>query len=482
MGTSAKKKKRSYDCLLAQIELPAYNENMQTRKRKEGIETVINLSAHIDRLKRRILKYKTNPEIQKRGYLKPAEDEKIQHFLISYWQSRAALLDLALTENDEIQRKNISEEEKLILFLIGYAAAIILVDIARFLNEKFKNLNVICKKLNQPNKQFGIPEGVYNTVQVSLNDPKNIWRIYHANQFYEQNKNKLEKISKQNEKLDELLKIIKKLHRRVEINQLKFAKDRLHEFGNQIIKLFKKPLLSQIYEAQESVSRMISIIKIKPWHQPHLPKKITEQISSLIKPGDIFVTRKEYAMTNYFLPGYWPHAALFLGNLNTMKKLGLANHKQIKKRWNDIETLDKTWSFRMLESLKDGVHVRSIESPFSSDALVIIRPKLTIDEIVKALMRGLLHEGKPYDFDFDFSRSDRLVCTEVIYRSYEGIGEINFKLKRRAGRLNLSAEDLLHMALERQLFEPVAIYCPDKSKKIHVSDQMDSILRATMDN
>jgi len=42
---------------------------------------------------------------------------------------------------------------------------------------------------------------------------------------------------------------------------------------------------------------------------------------------------------------------------------------------------------------------------------------MAIDE---ATARGLTHEGKPYNFDFDFTRSGRMVCTQVVYRSYEG--------------------------------------------------------------
>ena len=76
----------------------------------------------------------------------------------------------------------------------------------------------------------------------------------------------------------------------------------------------------------------------------------------------------------------------------------------------------------------------------------------------QAIERGLLHEGKNYNFDFDFFSSDRLVCTEVVYRSYDGLAGIEFPLAERAGRKTLSAEDLLDFALEDDRFEPVAIF------------------------
>jgi hypothetical protein len=59
------------------------------------------------------------------------------------------------------------------------------------------------------------------------------------------------------------------------------------------------------------------------------------------------------------------------------------------------------------------------------------------------LGRAASHEGKGYNFDFDFLRSDRLVCTELVYRAFDGIGNVTIPLSERAGRPKLFAEDLL---------------------------------------
>ena len=72
--------------------------------------------------------------------------------------------------------------------------------------------------------------------------------------------------------------------------------------------------------------------------------------------------------------------------------------------------------------------------------------------------QALMHEGKPYDFDFDFCASNRLVCTEVVYRAYEGIAGIKFALERHAGRFALASGDLLQMALNEQHFQIIAVY------------------------
>ena len=89
---------------------------------------------------------------------------------------------------------------------------------------------------------------------------------------------------------------------------------------------------------------------------------------------------------------------------------------------------------------------------------MVLRPKLSPSEIEKALSRGRSHTGKLYDFVFDFRTSDRLVCTEVIYRTYHGIGEIEFDLIQQAGRHCLSAEELINQGLENKWFEIAALY------------------------
>jgi hypothetical protein len=121
---------------------------------------------------------------------------------------------------------------------------------------------------------------------------------------------------------------------------------------------------------------------------------------------------------------------------------------------------------RVLEALKDGVLFRPLDQTLAVDAVAVIRPQLDEPGIAQAISRAAHHEGKLYDFDFDFFRSDRLVCTEVIYRAYDGLGPMRLALTERSGRPTLSAEDLLDLAVDGRGFEPVAVCgaptCPER--------------------
>ena len=177
---------------------------------------------------------------------------------------------------------------------------------------------------------------------------------------------------------------------------------------------------------------------------------IRQAVGAFLEPGDVIVTRHAIALTNLFIPGFWPHAALYIGTPAQRDALGIRVSADKQVLW--------TGPVCTLEALKDGVRLRPLSETLSVDHFVVLRPQVPATTIRRAIERGIVHEGKMYNFDFDFFSSDRLVCTEVLYRSYDGLDGIAFPLTERAGRKTLSAEDVLDFALDADTFEPVAIF------------------------
>ena len=52
------------------------------------------------------------------------------------------------------------------------------------------------------------------------------------------------------------------------------------------------------------------------------------------------------------------------------------------------------------------------------------------------------------------------MCTEVIYRAYDGLADLTFPLTYRVGRPNLSGEDLIKMACQGHNFRLICCYAP----------------------
>ncbi|MGE9269600.1 MAG: YiiX/YebB-like N1pC/P60 family cysteine hydrolase, partial [Verrucomicrobiales bacterium] len=171
------------------------------------------------------------------------------------------------------------------------------------------------------------------------------------------------------------------------------------------------------------------------------------EVLSVAQPGDVFFTRHDDAMSNLFLPGYWPHAALYIGSESQRAVLGLE-----LPPWQSRLAMDPS---RFIEAKKDGVRFRPADETLAVDRLVVLRAPVDQGGRVEALKRAAGHVGKRYDFVFDFRSSDRLACTEVIYRAYHGQATLRFKLQATGGRLCLPAEVLIQQALE-QKFRVVA--------------------------
>jgi hypothetical protein len=442
-----------------------------------GARTVTSLAVHFSEMQERALQLKNAFIASQRGYFTPSEDEETRHLLVSYWQSRNALIELVYSFLDDATP--LSDDMRPASFLVAFSGALILVDGARFLRENFHDRPIVRRKLNEPEPHFGIPEGTYDTIQRSLTSPLHAWHLYHAVTYFDENQVALRALAR-GEPLEPLMRIIDSFQDRIQVGVREFARARLRVNVRRVWNKFRRDLLSRaLYGLQKTVSELVSGIYTRPSHHPQLPEPVAGELRGILKPGDVLITRKEHALTNYFLPGYWPHAALYLGQGQQLIELGIAEHANVKPRWLRLLECDLHEPRRVLEAMKDGVWVRSLKSPFDSDALAVIRPQLKNDDVAEAISRGMFHEGKPYDFDFDFTRSDRLVCTEVVYRSYEGVGGIKFQLKRRTGRMTLAAEDLLQMALDRASFEPLAAFCPEHSPHLQTGADAEQLIRKT---
>jgi hypothetical protein len=83
---------------------------------------------------------------------------------------------------------------------------------------------------------------------------------------------------------------------------------------------------------------------------------LQKQILAHVKPGDVFVTRHDDALSNLFLPGFWPHAALFLGeSVNRTPE------------WGELPAADESDAW-FLEAKKDGVKIRPMSETLALDA------------------------------------------------------------------------------------------------------------------
>lgn len=453
-------------------------------------EAVVQAAEYMRDLQGVVLAKFRPAEIAARGYITPSEELQIRQLQLSYWKARSALFELVWEIRRNVERVDRAMPQE---FLTALAAAAVLVDAARFLRRQFHRVTVARRKLDEPDPIYGIPARMYDDIQKSLTSPYHAWHLWQATRYYDRHRDVLQQAAVA-EGLEALAAIIDRLREQLRPSLWLYVRTRLRVRGRRTIRHIGRDLLGRgVYAIQTAVGSGVAEVFVRPGHAPSLPRDIREQVIRLLQPGDVLVVRKEFAATNYFLPGYWPHAALFLGRASDLSECGIAEHEHVRRRLEKLATVTPTTGVLLasehhawadggahpcvLEAMKDGVKIRSINSPLNSDSVVVIRPRLDSGDVSRALAQALMHEGKAYDFDFDFCASHRMVCTEVVYRAYEGVAGMRFNLSRHAGRYALAANELLRMAAARQYFEVVAVYAPAHARGIETGEGARDIVQ-----
>ncbi len=385
-----------------------------------------------------------------RGYFTPSEDEKIREVYARYLHARTALyLSLEDLRKHLPRWHRATNPEAIQAFVLGWTAGCILMRAARYLVTEFYPAPALRKLLNEAEPRYGIPEGSLDQIYRTATHSRVLMRFLHAARFAERHAGQIEALRNLPEYVD-ILKLLDHEQAFIERQTRKHARTLLENRWNR---LCGKPGLTYrriMWEIFETSGRAVAEMR-NPFHRKRVTWKVRHQVAEVLQPGDILITRHDDALSNLFLPGFWPHSALLIGHTEQREALGI----QVTTR----QRLASRPPHCILEAKKDGVRCRSLRETLRVDAFVLLRPRnLTPCDLKSVIERAFSHEGKLYDFSFDFTRADRLVCTEVIYRSFEGVGDMSFSLQKRAGRFTLSAEDLLRQSLQRNLFEVVLLY------------------------
>lgn len=191
---------------------------------------------------------------------------------------------------------------------------------------------------------------------------------------------------------------------------------------------------------QKSVSEWMGDVKVRRKGVSLISPEQIRSIRPRLQPGDILLQRREWYLSNVGLPGFWTHAALYVGTAEEraayfstdgvrrwvraqgeesgeLEKLLASRYPDAYRR--STRTAGDGHLPRVLEAVGEGVLFTTLEHSAEADSMVVLRPRLTPAEKAVALDRSFHYSGRPYDFDFDFTTDAALVCSELIYKAYE---------------------------------------------------------------
>ena len=382
---------------------------------------------------------------ENRDVYTPAEEDRIRAHFMSFLAYRAALLRLVANyAGFEVVPDPAARAR---CMLVGYAAGATVYRTSLALVSWYGEAPAARRKLNEPDSRAGIPAGMYDRILENVTAQRNLDLMAEMEAHYLTHRERWATAGVLPESdYDWIAAQLDRCSAEMKTSTL----DQTQQWGSRLERLVAKvrqDTYTPMYTAQSMVSTWIGDTRLVKW-TPFIRHEQILAMRSQLRPGDILLERRNWFLSNAFLPGFWPHAAIYVGTIEDMEKLGLVRRDE-KGRWTSdhleirlhleeyLKPAPDGQPHTVLESVSEGVIANSLTESMHADYVAVLRPRLGDDLKAQAIARAFAHVGKPYDFEFDFFSADKLVCTELVYRAYDGL--LKFELEKIMGRETLPA-------------------------------------------
>lgn len=381
-----------------------------------------------------------------------AQRNEIRSTWVSFFDHVLALDSIGKQYSDFY--RILENEEKKSAFRMAYAVFLLQYRYCLEFIHMIERDDCLDTILNEPDGQLGIPKGTYGKLKgrfLNLLRGTEFLRLNMVHQYYRPDPE------------SPLSRGIKEDTRYLLMAGM--GKGTYHTLKNAL-DIVGKSSFTAWFPVQKGVSQWMGDTKIfRPKAVLIQPSQI-EQILPKLQPGDILLERREWYLSNIGLPGFWTHAALYTGTpeirtrffddprvkewLNTLN----GNYHTVDDMLMDKYAAAYQQSIRpqsdshlptVIEAVSEGVVFTTIQHSLAADSAAILRPRISKTAKARAISRAFRYSGRPYDFNFDFLTDAELVCTELIYKSYEPVeaGEgLRLPMRNMLGRSLLPANDI----------------------------------------
>jgi 1-acyl-sn-glycerol-3-phosphate acyltransferase len=396
--------------------------------------------AGLETLEARFRTFESGLAVGERSYYRPEDDDEIRRMLVSYLAFRAALLRTVWSYQRHAELE--SEPARLRALLLHYTAAALAYDYAARFVLAFDGAENAIRKLNEAEPRWDLPAGTYDTIRANLGHVAHRrwleqgWLNYHATlpRWAEHGLREPEPYARFHRAIATAGENTAQLSERLLRYKLQTALANVGTFAR-----------GGVYRAGAAVSTLLSGVKIR---EPRSEKGLVsaaqlEALRPRLRPGDVIIERRNWYLSTAFLPGYWPHAALYVGTAADLRALGLDSEPDVARHLARFRQPDAAGHARaLIEAVSEGVIFTTLEhSVGEADSVAVLRPRLTDAQRRAVIAQAFSHAGKPYDFEYDFFSADKLVCTEVVFRAFGSY--IDFPLVDILGRKTLPALEIV---------------------------------------
>jgi len=255
-----------------------------------------------------------------------------------------------------------------------------------------------------------------------------------------------------------------------------FSINRINIFKNKIednIRLISSDATNQV---SKMFGNAAGIIVARRGKMDDLPKEEQSKIIANLQPLDILLEKAPFRLTDHLIPGYWSHVALWSGTEEELSKLGVwdelpAIYNEAKSKYNYTGPSFQESILNghlIIEALRPGVQINTLQHFLNIDDLGVIRySELTLENKRSYLLNAFSQIGKSYDFNFDVESKNEIVCSELIYVSFDNL---DWKTSKAVGRYTISPDNVVQN-LANDSFKAIMLYLDG----IEVADKINEV-------
>lgn len=196
---------------------------------------------------------------------------------------------------------------------------------------------------------------------------------------------------------------------------------------------------------------------------------VKHQLQETLQAGDVLLEKTPFRLTDKLIPGYWGHAAVWIGTEPELRELGIWDNPLVSRYHGQIRQ-----GRGVVEALRSGVEMNPLEQFMNIDSVGVLRKQtMSREERIKVILQSLRQVGKPYDFNFDVESKERVYCSKLVYLAYSGV---EWPTKKSLGRTTFTPDDVAARALAGD-FSLVLFYHNGKQVGATPTKQMAALMQ-----
>lgn len=322
---------------------------------------------------------------------------------------------------------------------MSLSAALILYDNYLTAVGLYRATPFLRQHLNRKDTGFAIPPGELNRISASFGSAVNRARVRRGLNWYNKYGHALRDSGSQGERyLAALIEQSPSLNMVRRLRPIGYAENLMGFFG-----VLSIDTLNQLKNEGVNFSSMVfgNAVGLVETRRGKLDgdAQLVDKVAGTLRAGDILLEKTPFRLTDAFIPGHWGHAAVWVGNEQELRDLGIWEHPVVRPHQARIRD-----GRGVVEALRAGVKMNTLAHFLNVDDLAVLRRDAASQkQQVEVILQALRQVGKAYDFNFDVESTDRIVCSELVYHAY---GDIRWPTARHLGRATVSPDNIAVLA------------------------------------